>query len=134
VPSAFVVILPFSSRLVLEARRTDERQPAIGDFALVAVAILGERPVVAEKDDLKPFANAVVIPVVHPSLGWFIAECRLVLLDEEVPPSSQRNVSVLVIGTLGPNTLCCVCPSVLHVTSRGSNPLELGIWRWGVER
>jgi hypothetical protein len=41
--------LSFRIKLVLEARRTDERQPAIGDIALVAVALLGERSVVAEK-------------------------------------------------------------------------------------
>src|SRR5262245_3761734 len=76
--------LPLRIKLVLEARRTNEGEPALGHHALIAVALLGEGSVVAEEDDPEPPGLRVVAPVGHPALGRLLAEGRLVLLDQEV--------------------------------------------------
>jgi Sigma-70, region 4/SnoaL-like domain len=92
----------FLTKLVLEARRTDKRQLAVGDAALVAVAFLGEGSVVAEKDDPEPSGLGVVAPIDNASLSRFIAERRLVLLHEEVTsvePTERLGASDWDAGT-----------------------------------
>src|SRR5262245_38268740 len=70
--------------LVLEAGRAFEGEPPVGDATGVAVARLGEGPVVAEEDDPEDAGSRVVEPEVHAFLGRFVTEGRLVVLDQEV--------------------------------------------------
>jgi hypothetical protein len=65
----------------LELGRPHEGERALGHTALVPVAVLRERAVVAEKDDPEPVGGGVEEPVVNASLGRFVAERRLVLLN-----------------------------------------------------
>src|SRR5262245_26350001 len=70
--------------LVLEASGAFEGEPPVGEATGVAVALLGEGPVVAEEDDPEHAGFRVVEPEVHAFLGRFVTEGRLVVLDQEV--------------------------------------------------
>jgi hypothetical protein len=77
-------------QLVLEASRALEGEMAVGHLPLVAVAVLGERPVVAEEDDPEPLRVRVVAPVVDAALRRLVAEDRLVGAHQEVAAVEPR--------------------------------------------
>src|SRR5215207_5505006 len=125
---------PIVIQLVLEPRRTLEREFVSGYLALIAIAFLGERTVAAEEDDPEPTRFRVVAPVVDAPLGRLVPEDRLVRLDEEV--SAVEPVERL--GTC--DRYAWAEHAVLSVFLGSPRPqkrletLELWIRRWGRER
>src|SRR5262245_15013522 len=100
--------LPRGVQVILEARRSDERHRPSLHLSCVSISVLGERPVITEKDDAEPLGIIVIEPVIDAPLSGLIPENRVVDLHEEIP--AVKPVKLFLTGhndTWSKNAVVC---------------------------